>query len=176
VILALDIATRMGWALGAPGEVPTSGSALFGSDGASNPARFHHALRWAIGRFRDDGGQIERIAIEDQLDPRAFSHVQGAKLLYGYPAIIISIAYECGYCNIVEHAVRDVRGLFVNRRNLKTDAAKAAVMRRCAQLGWQVEDHNAADACALWAYECWAYERSQRRPPAIIHQLARCGL
>jgi crossover junction endodeoxyribonuclease RuvC len=170
MILALDIATRMGWALGEPGDVPVSGTVRFGGDEASLWARYHHALRWAI-RFCHQHERITKLVIEDQLNPRAFSSKEGAELLFGLPAVIAACAYDRGIYDIQRHKVADVRGVFINNRSLKTDAAKAAVMRRCRKLGWQACDHNAADAMALWAYEC-----SLRRGAPIIHQLARCGL
>lgn len=173
MILALDIATKMGWALGAPGDAaPVSGTYRFGGDEASIWARYHHALRWAIDRFcHAEGPRITKLVIEDQLNPRAFSKKEAAELLFGLPAVIGACAYDRRIFDIERHKVADVRGLFINNRRLKTDVAKAAVMRRCKKLGWEVEDHNAADACALWAYEC-----SRRRGAPIIHQLARCGL
>jgi crossover junction endodeoxyribonuclease RuvC len=171
MILALDIATRMGWALGEPGDVPVSGTVRFGSDDASLWARYHHALRWAIDRFVHGQQKITKLVIEDQLNPQAFSSKEGAELLYGLPAIIGACAYDRRIYEIERHKVADVRGFFINRRGLKTDDAKVAVMRRCRKLGWPVIDHNAADACALWAYEC-----SRHRSAQIVHQLARCGL
>jgi hypothetical protein len=168
MILALDIATRMGWALGAPGTVPSTGSVTFGSNDASNGARFHHAAQWAVKMFNEN--DVDILTIEDQLSPQAFKHRQAAKLLYGFPAVIKERAYERGIYD-VERSVADVRGLFIRRRHLKSADAKAAVMRRCRQLGWDVCDHNAADACALWAYEC-----SLLKGATIVHDLARCGL
>jgi hypothetical protein len=173
MILALDIATRMGWALGKPGEVPRAGTVRFGSDDASLWARYAHALTWAIDQFiHKPGERVTRLVIEDQLNPQAFSSKEGAELLYGLPAIIAACAYHRGIYKIERHKVADVRGLFIGRRGLKTNDAKAAVMRRCRQLGWAVgEDHNAADACALWAYDCSLVE-----PAPILRQLSKCGL
>jgi hypothetical protein len=170
MILALDIATTMGWALGEPGGEPTADSIRFGSVDASLWARYNHALRWAIDRFKQPDPRITRVTIEDQLNPRAFSSKEGADLLYGFPAIIGSVAYECGIYEIHRRKVADVRGLFIGRRGLKTADAKFAVMRRCKQLGWYAVDHNAGDALALWAYECSLLDHR-----TVINQLARCG-
>jgi hypothetical protein len=177
VILALDVATKMGWALGKPGEVPRAGTVRFGGDDASVWARYGHALTWAIDQFchshhRLGSKPVTRLVIEDRLNPQAFSSKEGAELLYGLPAIIAACAYHRGIYKIERHKVADVRGLFIGRRGLKTNDAKAAVMRRCRQLGWAVEeDHNAADACALWAYDCSLVE-----PAPILRQLSKCGL
>jgi hypothetical protein len=173
MILALDIATRMGFAFGEPGTTPESGSILFGSEGASDAARYHHAFCWAIDLFKTRNLPITTMTIEDQLDPQAFSNKHAAHMLYGLPAPIMAVAYECGVYDIVRRPVSDVRGLFINACRLKSDVAKARVMRRCKQLGWDVADHNAADACALWAYEC-SLIKGKARP--ILQQLAWCGL
>lgn len=50
-------------------------------------------------------------------------------------------------------AASTVRKHFIGKGNLKSDEAKAAVMARCAELGWPFEnDNNRADANAVWAY------------------------
>jgi hypothetical protein len=170
MILALDIATTMGFAIGELGAEPVSGSIRFGSADASVWARYHHALRWAIDRFKRSNAPISRVTIEDQLNPQAFSSKEGAELLYGLPAIIGVIAYECGIYEIHRRKVADVRGLFIGKRALKTADAKFAVMRRCRQLGWHAVDHNAADALALWAFECSLLDHR-----AVLNRLARCG-
>ena len=170
MILALDIATRMGFAIGELGGEPVSGSVRFGSPDASLWARYNHALRWAVERFREPDPPISRLVIEDQLNPQAFSSKEGADLLYGLPAIIGSVAYQYGVYTIERRKVADVRGLFIGKRGLKTEDAKFAVMRRCKQLGWPAVDHNAGDALALWAYECSLLDHR-----VVINRLARCG-
>jgi hypothetical protein len=171
MILALDIATTMGFAIGELGAEPVSGSIRFGSKDASLWAKYNHVLRWAIDRFKQpDGPRVTRLVIEDQLNPQAFSSKEGADLLYGFPAIIAAVAYECGIYQIHRRKVADVRGLFIGRRGLKTNDAKFAVMRRCKQLGWEAVDDNAADALALWAYECSLLDHR-----AVLNRLARCA-
>ena len=50
--------------------------------------------------------------------------------------------------------VNDVRGHFIGHRTMKSEHAKEETMQRCRALDWPVNDHNAADACALWDYAC----------------------
>jgi hypothetical protein len=47
-----------------------------------------------------------------------------------------------------------VRQHFIGARNLKSAIAKREVFERCRRLGWQVPDHNAADAVATWHFAC----------------------
>jgi hypothetical protein len=169
-ILALDLAKRTGWARGRlDSEAPTFGSISFGKDGASNYARFAHALRWAVDIFKNDPPDV--LVIEAPISVQAFSMQQGAKILFGLPAVITGVAYECGVFTIHEYDVRDIRGMFTGHRSLKTDIAKAATVRRCKQLGWNVEDHNAADACALWMYQC-----ARVHPGPTLRRLASVGI
>jgi hypothetical protein len=36
---------------------------------------------------------------------------------------------------------------------MKSAIAKAATIDRCRELGWNVNNDNEADACALWDYQ-----------------------
>jgi hypothetical protein len=170
-ILALDLAKRTGWARGILNteELLEFGSVTFGKENASNYARFAHALRWAVDIFKNDPPDV--LVIEAPIQVQAFSVQQGAKILFGLPAVITAVAHECGVYAIHEHDVRDIRNLFIGHRRLKTQQAKEATMRRCKQLGWKVEDHNAADACALWAYEC-----ARVRPGPMLNRLTKVGV
>ena len=109
--------------------------------------------------------------IEAMIPVQAFSTQQAARSLFGFPAVIMGVAFECGVHRIYERNVRDVRNVFIGRQNLKTKYAKEAVQRRCRQLGWMVPDHNAADACALWSYECTRVD-----PRPMFDRLAKVGI
>ena len=52
-----------------------------------------------------------------------------------------------------EANISQIRNHFIGS-NPKRDIAKQLTMERCAQMGWQVETSDAADACALWHYQC----------------------
>lgn len=55
-------------------------------------------------------------------------------------------------CKVTLTAVSTVRRHFIGVGNMRSAEAKRAVIARCRQLGWTVEDDNAADAAALWSY------------------------
>ena len=38
--------------------------------------------------------------------------------------------------------------------NFKASVAKAYTVHRCRELGWMVDTHDEADACAVWNYKC----------------------
>lgn len=47
-------------------------------------------------------------------------------------------------------------------------ADKGQMIARCKQLGWQVQDDNAADACAGWSYLKALYERGWQPSSAMF--------
>ena len=51
---------------------------------------------------------------------------------------------------------------------------KAAVMERCRILGWEVENHDAADAAAVWAWAKATFDKSFRYETATP-MFARAG-
>jgi hypothetical protein len=134
MILALDIATRMGWSMGEPGAVPDSGSVRFGGNDASDWARFNDALRLAIDQFEIRGVSVDTLTIEDQLDPRPFSVKQAAVILCGLPPIIRAVAYECGVYDIRKRAVADVRGLQAQAFDRRGESPRRARLQ-AARLG-----------------------------------------
>jgi hypothetical protein len=154
-ILALDIATRTGWAVGAVGQrAPMFGSIRFGKPGASHDAIFANALKWASANFKT--WRPDRIMFEAPLPTifhRGTTNISTTRILFGLPAIMQAVAYLRGVYDVRDAAAKDVRIFFLGN-NLRRDAAKAATIKRCRMLGWDVEDDNAADACALWLYAC----------------------
>lgn len=45
-----------------------------------------------------------------------------------------------------------IRKYFIGHGTLEGDVAKSLVQQRCTQLGWHFENHDHADAIAVWAY------------------------
>jgi hypothetical protein len=151
-ILALDLATRTGFAFGAAGEKPRFGSIRFASVGASHEAVFGKAITWAHGMFRDLAP--DQVAYEEPMQFRGGkSRAGNDEILYGLPAIMQGVAHNLGIHDVRKAAVRDVRLHFIHR-NAKREIAKRETMRRCRLLGWDVRDDNEADALALWHYAC----------------------
>jgi hypothetical protein len=154
LIMALDIATTTGFALGRVGDSPVAGSARFGRDDASPNAVFAHALTWLSG-ILEQKPRPDMLVIEAMLPPGAkvgYTNTEVRDRLAGLHGIMRAVAYLRGIYKINEVPVGDVRAHFIGRRDLERDAAKAEVMLRCHQLGWTTIDNNAGDALALWSY------------------------
>jgi hypothetical protein len=58
LVLALDIATRCGFARGKVGELPIAGSVRFGQSNASNNSIFGHCLAWLSKELEPARGPI----------------------------------------------------------------------------------------------------------------------
>jgi crossover junction endodeoxyribonuclease RuvC len=154
-VLALDLASVSGWAQGAPGETPRSGSIRFAPVGSSHEAVFAGAVKWMA-----DWLQVSRPKIVVFEAPLPSSFMRGrtnadtAMLLFGLPAVIGAVAYMRGVYDIRKGRVDDVRQHFIGQRRMPGAQAKRAVMNKCRLLGWNPTDNNAADALALWDYQC----------------------
>jgi crossover junction endodeoxyribonuclease RuvC len=152
IILALDLASVTGWALGAPGEIPRSGSIRFARSGHSMAAHFRGCRTWLT-----DFVTISKPDIVVFEGPLAPSYVAGntntdvVRALMGLIAIVEEALYDTRI-QVREATVSNVRAFFLGTNRIKRDEAKVATKRRCRELGWPVTDDNSADALALWAY------------------------
>lgn len=153
LVLAFDLATRTGWALGEPGQkVPRFDSIRFASPGASHQALFAGALTWFSTFLKTE--RPDRIVYELPMRYRkGKSRAGNDEIAYGLPAILQAVAHLRGIYDIRYADVPKVRTHFIGY-NAKREVAKRATVRRCRQMGWDVPDDNAGDACAIWLYQC----------------------
>jgi hypothetical protein len=153
-ILALDVATTTGYAVGPIDQVPAAGSISFGAPNASENAIFGNALRW-ISTTLEPRPRPDVVIIEAMLPPGAKvgnTTRQTRDRLAGLHGIVRAVAHLRGIAQINQATVGDVRMHFIGTRTMKSRAAKVEVVSRCTQLGWPVSDDNSADALALWSY------------------------
>lgn len=155
-ILALDIATSLGWARGLSDDAaPAFGSINFAGRGdASDNAIMGNALRW-LSDVLEPLPRPGMICIEAMLPPSAMrgrTNTNVRDRLAGLHGVIRAVAFLRGVYRIEVATVGDVRGHFIGDRGLHRAAAKREVTRNCHRLGWHVADDNAADACAVWSY------------------------
>lgn len=152
-ILALDIATNLGFAFGEPGSIPESGSIRLAPSGSSNGTIGRGLLRWLTAFITEHAPSM--IYYEVPLDPRHMgpkTTFATARILLGLPFLVETVAEARGIFKLREVGVQDVRGFFVGQRRPKDK--KEAVLARCRLLGWKPDDDNAADALAVWAFAC----------------------
>lgn len=153
-ILALDLASVTGWAVGEPGMMLAHGSIRFASKGASHEAIFANAYEWMLDKIAVYGPSL--VVWEAPLTTtftRGKTTNDTTTVLFGLPAIIGCAAYQRGVYDIRKAETRLVRLHFIGQ-NPKRTIAKRLVIRQCAAHGWDVKDDNEADACATWSYMC----------------------
>jgi hypothetical protein len=153
-ILALDLATTMGWAEGVPGtgDRPTCGTQRLAPSGSEPAAIFGGMIDFIARRMQ--AFQYRMVIYEAPFDPRVMgfkTNVNTARMLLGLPAIVEGVCYQMGMHNLREANVNDVRKFLLGVRP-KKDEAKGAVIQRLRTLGHDPQDDNAADALALWLY------------------------
>lgn len=157
-ILALDLATQTGWARGEPGGKLFYGTQKLGGDGATNAEKSAAAIKWATDQIKVFRPRI--IVIEAPMAPSQMAGqttVSTARTLLGLPFVIEGVAYLLGIYEVREANVQDVRQHFIGRRTVPGGGAKALVMQRCRELGFDPPDNNAGDAIALWHYAASIY-------------------
>lgn len=153
-ILAIDAARRMGFAYGAAGSKPTSGSFECAQEGASRGAIFSGAGRWITGFI--SANPVDVLAIEAPL-PGSFvqghTNISTATILLGLPAVLEFMAYQLKVYRHVRVNQSSVKKHFVGGQGEQ----KPAIMAKCRALGWIGKDDadqsfDRSDALAVWSY------------------------
>lgn len=165
LVLAIDAATRCGFAMGEAGKAPRSWSQRL-KDGDDDPERafkkFGIALRDLFALEKPDlvvveapmsmGGMIET----DETKPRGFKFKSNPDTIYMLVGLVGGVFTICG-----EHGIRArkanvqaVRKHVVGKA--RPEDPKKVVLKRCWQIGYlprDCHDNNRSDAIALhiWA-------------------------
>jgi hypothetical protein len=152
-VLALDLATVAGWALGKPGSTPKFGTMRFGKPGASRASIYRVFRTWMDG-WSGPATTPDLIVYELPMQPlhmRGKTSIDTSKMLIGLAEHLEEWCFDV--VELREATVGQVRSHFIGQ-NLKSEFAKPATVERCQMLGWKVNNTDEADACALWDYQC----------------------
>lgn len=147
IILAFDIGTSMGIAVGDSDEKPKAFTERLGQAGPSHPARFSQALSMTnllIKQFSPDV-----IAIEKPIAAGPKGGESRVQMAFGFRACILGVAHKRGFI-VHEYAVMTIRKHFLGKGNIPAKIAKKKTIDRCELRGWSVDNDNEADACAVW--------------------------
>jgi hypothetical protein len=150
-VLALDIASVMGWSMGRPGKVPTFGNHRLLNHGQPR-ARAYRSFRLWLDLFMS-AHKVDLIVYESPALPMIMqgkTNIDTIKVLTGLAEHLEEWAYE--RVELREASVAQVRAHFLGR-NMKSAVAKPLTITRCKELGWPVTNSDEADACALWDYQ-----------------------
>jgi hypothetical protein len=155
-ILALDVATKMGAAFGRPSSSPVTWTVGF-DDLREHDARFSKAIRFMQEMHKQLAPDL--VAVEAAVGGR-----DANAYLIGLVAVLRGAACNLGM-RTVQYQIGSIRKHFLGRHFTKADfphlsetaatkMIKGKVLQRCRALGWQINDHDQADAASLWSYAC----------------------
>lgn len=167
-LLALDLGTALGWAVGPLDGVPLLGTAALPPYGQSEGAYFASYADWLADMITMH--QPDEIAGEQTLAARGeMAGIHAAETLLGLRAMTSVVAYR-REVRLNWHVVSTVRKTVCGHGHAKKDQVNAEIIRR----GCRPDSHNAADAGAVWFHRAeqiaqWQVERRARRPRPSRH-------
>lgn len=146
-LVALDLGTKMGVAIGDVRGVPTCATVVIGEAGAAHPSRFAFVMDWTHRLIRDEAPDL--IAIEKPIAAGPKGGEERVMLAMGIRASIFGVAHMRGV-RTREYAVSTVRKHFLGSGRVASALAKKRTFQMCRSLGWDVEDFEQSDAAAVW--------------------------
>ena len=153
-ILFLDIAGKLGWAYGRPGQVPRAGSVLLAKSGRSHGETGSAFLVWFTDLLKIS--DVAALYFEAPLDPRFLgpkTNLSTSRILLGLPFLLETIAHARSIYPVREVSIHDARKHFIGR-SPRGDQGKKEVQTMCRSLRWDFADDNAADALCGWSFAC----------------------
>ena len=155
-VLALDLASRTGIAVGGPNTIPLCFTENLGEVGEHHGARFAQAFRMMKRLITTHEPGL--IVLEAPFKKKN-TQMNVEYILMGLRGCVMGAAHMY-HIPFEQHEVSTIRQHFIQHGRLKRAAAKAATIARCKQLGWKVANDDEADAAALWDYACSRQSRS----------------
>ena len=148
-ILALDLATAVGWAHWAPPDpAPTYGTLKLPDTGASMGGYLRALRLWfepKVQELEPDWVMFEKPWVSRKTTEAV------AKKLMGLSGFVEEMCRE-QEIEVRACAVGSIRKHFIGRGNLKGDVAKAEVMQACKARGWNPANYDESDALAVLDY------------------------
>ncbi|WMT90120.1 hypothetical protein [Pelagibacterium sp. H642] len=165
-VMALDVATVTGWAVGEIGSKPLSGALRFAGKGTAHPRLWLKAMIWMHDQLkihRPDvvymEAAINSASLEGKSNPTTFV------LLNGLQAVLATAVESRLPVSAKTIKVNTVRKHFLGAGNIPGKVAKPMAKAKCIELGWVDDDasFDRCDALAVWAAAC-EIEQATRRP------------
>ena len=151
-ILALDLATNIGWCYGPPAQSPKEfGHYKLGNRGWGRARKYRLFREWLPMLMLTHKPGL--VVFESAAATSTFSGrttIDNVKWLIGICEHLEEMAYE-NY-ELREARVSDVRNYFIGH-NPKREIAKRKTVQKCRDYGWDVQTDDEGDACALWTYQ-----------------------
>lgn len=147
VVLTLDLARKLGWAAGIPGERPHYGTVEL--RGQSHGAVYAALVDWLEDAIRLHKPSL--IVAEAPLQGGSHSGQQAAMLAFGMSAHTELVAHDHAIRFLTEH-VQTTRKAVIGRGHFPKGTAKEHVEKWCIANGWDAPDDNARDALVLFLH------------------------
>lgn len=164
-VIALDISTRCGVAIGVSGATPTAYSLDLGKP--PHARRFSRALELTSDLITEHKPDL--IAYEMPVGGR-----EASSYLIGLAACVEGVAFNRGV-RVEAVASSTARKHFIGKalsarhfpalsKARAKLAIKGVVQDRCRALGWPHDDLDGCDALAIWDFACATWGRAQSAP------------
>lgn len=149
-IMALDLATTTGIAVGSVGEKPRFSTMRFAKEGDEHEDVFERALRWFAEYVQVD--KPDAIYVEAPLNLGAAMGQTNANTVLRLNGLwaVIAAAAKVKRIKYRRARVQEIRKNFLGSGNLKGDEAKKRAFAMCGLLGWEPKNKDEGDSGALW--------------------------
>jgi hypothetical protein len=150
-VLALDLASTVGWAYGViDAPAPLFGCWKLAWGEGARYASFENELAAALEEHRPG-----EIVLEAPMRLAALCGVSTLRVVaqqLTLRGIAFAEAWRASLPPPEEISAEDVRRAMLGQSRFAKDTVKREVVAYCYARGWRVPDHNAGDACLLWAW------------------------
>jgi hypothetical protein len=165
MILALDLSSHCGWAVGGPNGAPTFGvwelAKIENGDCGALIDSFYAALTNHVSFFKPS-----LIVYECDLSLHRQNPDTTALMQMG----LVCATQHVGHCHGVKRLAQDAgtaRKLVLGQYRFPKGTAKDYVLAWCGVMGYRTRDHNAGDALVLWNYAVATTKRIRLAQRAI---------
>lgn len=146
-IVALDLATTTGIAIGDTAGKPVGQTEQLGDVGGLHGRRFAYAMRLTSDLIRDHKPDL--VVIEEPIANGPVGDRNRLMMAMGLRGVVFA-ACSVRKVRVAEYSVNTVRKHFIGNGFIRSEPAKKATFERCVRLGWKPANFDEADAMAVW--------------------------
>lgn len=157
-VIALDLSTTVGFAIGRPGDSPPVWGAIILPKEKGRGAVCATFEDWLDATLEET--RPSRLVYEAPLPPNLHNDAATAFYTYGLALAAEACAFRQGI-EVFSHSSQTIRTAVIGRAHLtevekntrpRPSVKKAIVLPWIIAQGWNVTEHNACDAIVAWAY------------------------
>lgn len=165
VILGLDLGANLGFCVGASGSKPAMGSVSLRSMSADDGAKYCVLSDWLAPMltlykpFRVIY-EAPMMTMPKKDDKGSGGNSRTMLALIGYSVVVDMLCHRWGI-RVVKTASQSARKHFVGHG--RPENPKDTVFAECRRRGWEPQDFNVSDSCAVWDHGCFMYDPDNYR-------------